>query len=89
MPDNLILLDCGEIKSKKISFFFGDINKCYIFASPKTNAKVAQLVEHNLAKVRVASSSLVFRSKAKFKVCKSFELLTLKFLSFLPGWWNW
>ena len=26
-------------------------------------AEVAQLVEHNLAKVRVASSSLVFRSK--------------------------
>ena len=25
-------------------------------------AEVAQLVEHNLAKVRVASSSLVFRS---------------------------
>lgn len=28
----------------------------------KTLAKIAQLVEHNLAKVRVASSSLVFRS---------------------------
>ena len=27
-------------------------------------AKVAQLVEHNLAKVRVAGSSPVFRSKA-------------------------
>ena len=27
-----------------------------------TNAEIAQLVEHNLAKVRVASSSLVFRS---------------------------
>ena len=27
------------------------------------NAEIAQLVEHNLAKVRVASSSLVFRSK--------------------------
>jgi hypothetical protein len=29
-----------------------------------TNAKVAQLVEHDLAKVGVASSNLVFRSKA-------------------------
>ena len=29
----------------------------------KTNAEVAQLVEHDLAKVGVASSSLVFRSK--------------------------
>ena len=27
-------------------------------------AEIAQLVEHNLAKVGVASSSLVFRSKA-------------------------
>ena len=27
-----------------------------------SNAEIAQLVEHNLAKVRVASSSLVFRS---------------------------
>ena len=30
-----------------------------------TNAEVAQLVEHNLAKVGVASSSLVFRSKKR------------------------
>ena len=29
----------------------------------ETNAEIAQLVEHNLAKVGVASSSLVFRSK--------------------------
>ena len=29
-------------------------------------AEIAQLVEHNLAKVRVASSSLVFRSKGLF-----------------------
>ena len=28
-------------------------------------AEIAQLVEHNLAKVGVASSSLVFRSKSK------------------------
>ena len=37
-----------------------------------TPAEVAQLVEHNLAKVGVASSSLVFRSKNK----KSAEMLT-------------
>ena len=30
------------------------------------NAKIAQLVEHNLAKVGVAGSSPVFRSKAGF-----------------------
>ena len=33
---------------------------CQIF---KEDAEIAQLVEHNLAKVRVASSSLVFRSQ--------------------------
>ena len=30
----------------------------------QTPAEIAQLVEHNLAKVRVASSSLVFRSRS-------------------------
>ena len=34
----------------------------------RNNAEIAQLVEHNLAKVRVASSSLVFRS-VKEKSC--------------------
>gem|GEM_PF-1011984 len=38
-------------------------------------AKIAQLVEHDLAKVGVAGSSPVFRS-----LKKSF--------TFLPGWWN-
>jgi hypothetical protein len=52
------------------------------FAPLKQKAEVAQLVEHNLAKVGVASPSLVFRSK-KFKVLSlsklySFELLSLK-----------
>ena len=32
------------------------------FRDYKINAEIAQLVEHNLAKVGVASSSLVFRS---------------------------
>ena len=32
------------------------------------NAEIAQLVEHNLAKVGVASSSLVFRSKVKIAI---------------------
>ena len=31
-------------------------------------AEIAQLVEHNLAKVGVASSSLVFRSKTDNKI---------------------
>ena len=44
----------------------------------KNSAEVAQLVEHDLAKVGVASSSLVFRSKrqskmAVFFVCDQFH----------------
>ena len=38
------------------------------------NAEIAQLVEHNLAKVGVASSSLVFRSKTK-EVSSNADLL--------------
>ena len=34
--------------------------RCQVY---EVNAEIAQLVEHNLAKVRVASSSLVFRSR--------------------------
>ena len=37
------------------------------FAPLKQKAEVAQLVEHNLAKVGVASSSLVSRSKVSPK----------------------
>ena len=48
-----------------------------------THAEVAQLVEHNLAKVGVASSSLVFRSAKKKRMMKhhplflSYNLLSL------------
>ena len=35
------------------------------------NAEIAQLVEHNLAKVRVASSSLVFRSIMQYMLRKA------------------
>ena len=37
------------------------------FESCSGHAEIAQLVEHNLAKVRVASSSLVFRSASKMR----------------------
>ena len=46
----------------------------------KTTAEIAQLVEHNLAKVRVASSSLVFRSNPDKKIGIFYHL---------PWWWNW
>ena len=45
---------------KKETTFALAIGKTTSVASEK--AEIAQLVEHNLAKVRVASSSLVFRS---------------------------
>ena len=45
---------------------FGSLKNVRTFAIPNgKNAEIAQLVEHNLAKVGVASSSLVFRSKSK------------------------
>ena len=51
---------------------FAGLRKISTFAS--AIAEIAQLVEHNLAKVRVASSSLVFRSLFPF-----FRMLE---------WWN-
>ena len=58
---------------KKIVDNFGSFEKKTTFALAigkmmngcRSNAEIAQLVEHNLAKVRVASSSLVFRSQEK------------------------
>ena len=51
---------------------FGGFKKVRTFAIPNEKngsitAEIAQLVEHNLAKVGVASSSLVFRSKSQQK----------------------
>ena len=51
-----------------------------IFAIPKhqqglQNAEIAQLVEHNLAKVGVASSSLVFRSRKPSEFSGGFFVL--------------
>ena len=43
---------------------FARLEKIPTFATANENAEIAQLVEHNLAKVRVASSSLVFRSRS-------------------------
>ena len=54
--------NCSQKKYKPL---FANSPSPYIFALRKflkTNAEVAQLVEHHLAKVRVAGSSLVFRS---------------------------
>lgn len=53
----------------------------------KTHAEVAQLVEHHLAKVRVAGSSLVFRSN-KNSIPPGWNFLFVTF--FVTPWWrNW
>ena len=58
-----------------------DLFKIFTFASPK--AKIAQLVERNLAKVEVAGSNPVFRST-------EMALLEAPYLfNDTPGWWNW
>ena len=61
---------CTLFCVKKVCGMFAGLRKISTFAS--AIAEIAQLVEHNLAKVRVASSSLVFRS------C-FFEMLELNF----------
>ena len=60
LPKTLIF----EIILKFFSKKFGSLKNIRTFAIPNgKNAEIAQLVEHNLAKVGVASSSLVFRSR--------------------------
>ena len=64
---------------KKIVDNFGSFEKRTTFALAigkmmngcRNNAEIAQLVEHNLAKVRVASSSLVFRSTMQYILRKA------------------
>ena len=53
-------MECPILCVKKVRGMFAGLRKISTFAT--ANAEIAQLVEHNLAKVRVASSSLVFRS---------------------------
>ena len=52
----------------------------YLCTALKQNAEIAQLVEHNLAKVRVASSSLVFRSFKAARMVESVDTRDLKSL---------
>ena len=52
----------------KILLYLCTRNPIERVAGSKHNAEIAQLVEHNLAKVGVASSSLVFRSKSSLRV---------------------
>ena len=61
---------CEKVFQKK----FGDSKNLRTFAFPFGKyAEIAQLVEHNLAKVGVASSSLVFRSKRSLREIEGTE----------------
>jgi hypothetical protein len=68
---------------------------CCIFAPAFLKdiiANVAQLVEHDLAKVGVAGSNLVIRSgKRDGSSLFLFEVITSLFnmLNVRPWWWNW
>ena len=72
-------MGCEKLKKcVALHFFIPNIcrNKNFIYLCTRkrkqcNNAEVAQLVEHNLAKVRVAGSSPVFRSSLKRKGCSN------------------
>ena len=59
--------------------------------SYQKHAEIAQLVEHNLAKVGVASSSLVFRSKPKRSLYDTaiFGQTNIIKYNILERWRNW
>ena len=65
-----------EQKKKKLEVL-AELKKS-VFLPPISQAEVAQLVEHNLAKVGVASSSLVFRSKVETMYASSLLVLNAK-----------
>ena len=62
-------IDKTLVSSRKSSTFATAFKKCTVFFDSLNSKKhtasavIAQLVEHDLAKVGVASSSLVYRSK--------------------------
>ena len=64
---------------------FCRVKKIVTFAI-QNNAKVAQLVERDLAKVEVAGSRPVFRSE---KAPLSPRGCFFKVLQGMPRWWNW
>ena len=64
---------CTLFCVKKVCGMFAGLRKISTFAS--AISEIAQLVEHNLAKVRVASSSLVFRSFFDLMIAQVAELV--------------
>ena len=71
-------------KCKNILKNFGVQNNVPIFAVPKGNAEIAQLVERNLAKVEVAGPSPVFRSTERCSTHLSFFCSGLSALNSPP-----
>ena len=69
LANDLVRFDVGEVAELVDALLWGGSDNYVVgvrvsFSSLNDlkAAEIAQLVEHNLAKVRVASSSLVFRS---------------------------
>ncbi len=90
--------DCiGKVAVEKIKINTSSLNRPKLIRS---HAEVAQLVERNLAKVEVAGSSLVFRSKIPSKrwnflfridpkVMYRDQVFGVDLRYGIPGWWNW
>ena len=66
------------MKKGKKNRHFDLHNSKYHLIFALANAKIAQLVEHNLAKVRVAGSSPVFRSENLLEGCWFFKIVMRK-----------
>ena len=86
IADNLLFLENHSKGSifhlLRVLYFykkkFGRNGKTVYLCTRSPNAEIAQLVEHNLAKVRVASSSLVFRSPFPFLGCSNGGMVDTK-----------
>ena len=61
------------LKTKNALYLQSQKRKAFLENFASNHAKIAQLVEHNLAKVRVAGSSPVFRSLLNAKVAQLVE----------------
>ena len=66
---------CADSCEKKMQNVCRITENPYLCNRKRKNAEIAQLVEHNLAKVRVASSSLVFRSFFDLMIAQVAELV--------------
>ncbi len=60
-----------------LAYAFGGSNP----SLPTKNAEVAQLIEHQPSKLRVASLSLVFRSEKRGYIVSMYPLFFISFLS--------